>query len=128
MALNKFYNLKVNSGVPLSRFVVDLKKNLEAQEAKPVEIKKTKNIEEKLENLAEADYGKYFSAGKEKGKALARTLIDKTKKLNGLSFRIPAIITIRKENKVRKGKIKKNKTAVTSGGRLDQLAFVGLGK
>ncbi|MFH1583244.1 MAG: DUF4012 domain-containing protein [Candidatus Falkowbacteria bacterium] len=66
MALNKFHNLNINSGVPSSRFVIDLKKNSLGEDTKQAKVKKSENFEEKIEKLAEIDYGKYFKIGKEK--------------------------------------------------------------
>jgi len=90
MALNKFHNLKVNPGVASSRFVIDLKQNLLEKEMEQPRVKKSENFEEKIEKLAEIDYGKYFKNGKEKSKILAQTLFDNVKMVRNRSFWIPA--------------------------------------
>ncbi|MEI6597185.1 MAG: hypothetical protein WCL13_03180, partial [bacterium] len=66
MALNKFYNLEINSDVKSSRFVVDLKQNLLEKEAQQPKIKKSQNIEEKFEKFAEIDYRGILKKGKDK--------------------------------------------------------------
>ncbi len=66
MRLKKFKNLRIRNGRQTSRFVVDLKQEFEAPEAKEI---KDSAIELKLEKLAELDYKKYFKAGKDKAKS-----------------------------------------------------------
>ncbi|MDP2736394.1 MAG: DUF4012 domain-containing protein [bacterium] len=140
MPLNKFQNLNVNSGVTSSRFVVDLKKNLLEKEGEQAKVKKPENFEEKIEKLAEIDYGKYFKAGREKSKILARTLFDNAKMVHSRNFWIPSPLLrglkaagMTKKNQTRddKSKKKKNVTApavVRNDKLFNQLALLALGK
>ena len=72
MGSHKFRNLKVNPGAKSSRFVIDLKQDLEAVESQETRNKKNLIVESKLEKLAELDYKKYFGMGKEKAPAVSR--------------------------------------------------------
>jgi len=130
MALNKHHNLNINPDVKSSRFVIDLKQNLLEQEVKQVKIRKPVNIEEKIEKLAEIDYGKYFRYGKEKVKNNVKVLSDNTKMVRNRNFWIPAFAGMTKEEA---GMTKKKiGNGLRVGARndiwFDQLALVGLGK
>ena len=93
-------------------------------------------LEEKIEKLAEIDYGKYFKAGKEKSQALAQTLFDKTKIVRNRNFWIPAFAGMTKGEagmaKKRNGLrvvARNDKLIISHNDRLlDQLALVGLVK
>jgi len=65
MRLRKLKHLKVKPGAKSSRFVVDLKEDLQRESQA---LKKQENLllESKLEKLAEVDYKKYFNSGKTK--------------------------------------------------------------
>ena len=123
MGLNKLHNLKINSDVLSSRFVVDLKQNLPKPEVK---ITKPRNIEEKLEKLAEIDYGKIISKGKTRVGEIF-SYFDFRKNLSDIkSFWIAGQA---RNDKFKKSVKKFKLTAVaTSHSKLDQLALMGLGK
>jgi len=109
MNFNKNNYLKINSGAKPSCFVVDLKQNL---------IKK--NVEENIDlgKSAKIDYKKYFRTKKEKIKNFIQVLISKNKIFDFYSNSFKKKILLPKSA----GKTDKFLR------KLDQLAFVGLGK
>lgn len=129
MPLNKFYNLKINPDAKSSRFVVDLKQDLPGQETEQAKVKKSLNIEEKIERLAEIDYSRYFKAGKEKSGVYLANIVKALKPEIASSLNAP-----RNDKKING---KKNKTAshflvARDNSRLltlsNQLALIALGK
>ena len=70
MSLNEINKLKINPGAKSSRFVVDLKRDLVEKEVKDVKIQKSATLEEKLEKMAVADYGKMIKRGQERSGVL----------------------------------------------------------
>jgi hypothetical protein len=123
MTLNKINNLKIDTGAKSSRFVVDLKKELSEEEAKEVKIQKSTTIEEKLERMAEADYGKILKRGREKSRVLMN---DFGKALK--NFWIPASpVKYEKHFTGQAAGMTINNTA-RNDNLLNQLAFVGLAK
>ncbi len=145
MTLDKLNNLKVNSGVPLSRFVIDLKQDSLKPETKIIKAKNNHNIEEKLEQLAEIDYKKYFKSGKNKTIKSFNNLFDYTRSVYSRNFISAGLAGVQasgiKNDKTgikRKAKARINKSTkfqklkaavpVMGSSKFDQLTLFLLGK
>ncbi|MBI2458931.1 MAG: DUF4012 domain-containing protein [Parcubacteria group bacterium] len=130
MASPNFYNLKVNPDAKSSRFIIDLKENLPEQDIKQAQLKKSRNIEEKLEKLAEIDYGKYFKAGKNKVGQIFKPFSLNKILFNLKSLWIPSPLSRGLKaagmTKGKAGMTKENKALNDS--LLSQLAFFSLGR
>ncbi len=115
MSSNKFQNLRINSDVKSSRFVIDLKKGLDNRELKKPNIET--RVERRLEKLAEIDYKGMLKKGQDKSEAYFFGVVKKIKS------EITSPVKIFKSNK---------KNSYNSHNYLNflsnQLTFFGLGK
>ncbi len=130
MSSNKFQNLKVNSDVKSSRFVIDLKKDLE-QNNNIKEVKKRSietRVEERLEKIAEIDYKGALKKGKDKSGAYFSSI---KKTLKSEIFSLPKISLNVKKDHEKKSKLSASPVAHSNSYLIflsNQLTLIGLGK